>query len=91
MKIIHSHAIIGTQFMHAGDKIGEASIVKIEKNSVTFEWKGQTKTLTVGQSWNSQRTRCNNKEIMKFILKGKIKMNRKECIRLVLSIIIVLI
>ena len=53
--IVHSEdnpaAIIGTQIMHAGDKIGDASIVKVEKDAVTFEWKGQTKILKVGQSW----------------------------------------
>jgi hypothetical protein len=44
-------AIIGTQIMHAGEKIGDVSIVKVEKDAVTFEWKGQTKTLRVSQSW----------------------------------------
>lgn len=43
--------IIGTQIMHAGEKIGDVSIVKIDKDTVTLEQNGQTKTLRVGQSW----------------------------------------
>jgi hypothetical protein len=45
-------AIIGSQIMYAGEKIEDVTIVKVEKNMVTFEWKGQTKTLKVGQNWN---------------------------------------
>jgi hypothetical protein len=44
-------AIIGTQVMHTGEKIGDVSIVKIDRNTVTFERNGQTKILRVGQSW----------------------------------------
>jgi hypothetical protein len=44
-------AIIGTQIMHTGEKIGDISIVKIDKDAVTFERSGQTKILRVGQSW----------------------------------------
>ena len=44
-------AIIGTQVMHTGEKIGDVSIVKIDRDTVTFERNGQTKILRVGQSW----------------------------------------
>ena len=44
-------AIIGTQVMHTGEKIGDVSIVKIDRDTVTFARNGQTKILRVGQSW----------------------------------------
>ena len=44
-------AIIGAQVMHMGEKIGDVSIVKIDRDTVTFERNGQTKILRVGQSW----------------------------------------
>ena len=44
-------AIMGSQVMHTGEKIGDVSIVRIEKDSVTLERNGQTKILKVGQSW----------------------------------------
>jgi hypothetical protein len=46
-------AILGSQVMHAGEKIGDCKISKIERNSVTLERNGQTKVLRVGQSWLS--------------------------------------
>jgi hypothetical protein len=44
-------AIIGTQVMHTGEKIGDVSIIKIDRDTVTFERNGQSKILRVGQSW----------------------------------------
>jgi hypothetical protein len=44
-------AVIGTQIMHTGEKIEDVTIVKIDKDSVTLERNGRTKTLRVGQSW----------------------------------------
>lgn len=47
-----SIAVIGTKSMHVGEKIGDVLIKEITADTVTFEWKGQTKTLEVKQSWN---------------------------------------
>ena len=46
-----SIAVIGTKSMHVGEKIGDVLIKEITADAVTFEWKGQTKSLEVKQSW----------------------------------------
>jgi len=43
--------VIDTKYYRVGDKIGDVSIVKITEDFVTFQYKGQTKDLTVGQNW----------------------------------------
>lgn len=44
-------AVIGMQVVKKGDRIGDITVVKINKNSVDLEKNGQRKTLKVGQSW----------------------------------------
>jgi hypothetical protein len=44
-------AIVGMQIVQEGDKIGDITVVKINRSSVEFERKGQQKILKVGQSW----------------------------------------
>ena len=46
-----ANAIVGMQIIQEGDKIGDITVVKINKNSVEFEREGQQKILKVGQSW----------------------------------------
>ncbi len=46
-----SIAVIGTKTMHVGEKIGDVLIKEITADAVIFEWKGQTKSLEVKQSW----------------------------------------
>jgi hypothetical protein len=46
-----ANAIVGTQIVREGDKIGDITVVKINKSSVEFERNGQQKILKVGQSW----------------------------------------
>jgi len=46
-----ANAIVGMQIVREGDKMGDITVVKINKNSVEFEGKGQQKILKVGQSW----------------------------------------
>lgn len=46
-----ANAIVGMQIVREGDKIGDITVVKINKSSVEFERNGQQKILKVGQSW----------------------------------------
>lgn len=46
-----ANAIVGMQIVKEGDKMGDITVVKINKSSVEFERNGQQKILKVGQSW----------------------------------------
>ncbi len=46
-----ANAIVGMQIVREGDKIGDITVVKINRSSVEFERNGQQKILKVGQSW----------------------------------------